>query len=434
MTPIKRRLLYIFRGTLLRLRISWDHGKTLTLSVGYHVDKTDSKGKPKWDGSRCKANTTHGEDKVPAATINKILEQLEDKIDKIFYEFERREEIPEPDELKEALSPSGKTKRGLGFLINEYLNTQSILKQWSDRTKRLVKQSLDNLIQIFGEDVHVDSLREKDMVKLMSHLTTKECFMQKHDGDAPVIQHGLNNNTINRYMALIRSFARWVVDKDYCTDTILTKELKYLKTSRLPVVYLTMDELERFMSVNMSPLEKEVADAFCFCCFTGLRYSDLVNLRWSQIKNDRIELVTKKTSDLIEIELNSHSRRILDSKQRGGDDDHVFRIICNSDFNKTVKSIAKAARIEDPVKVVCYSGGERITSTLPKWNYITSHTPRKTFVTNALSIGIPPQIVMKWTGHKTFDAMKPYMEIVSKEKQKNMDLFNNIPLKVKNKA
>lgn len=426
MTPIKRRLLYIFRGTLLRLRISWDHGKTLTLSVGYHVDKTDSKGKPKWDGSRCKANTTHGEDKVPAATINKVLEQLEDKIDKAFYVFECKEVIPETSDLKDALSPSNNAKRELGSLIKEYINEQSVLNQWSYQTKRLEKQALVNLIEVYGEKAYLESIKESDLVNLINHFTSKKCHMQKHYGDKPVIQHGLSNCTINKYMVMIHSFAVWSINKGYCSETILSNKFKRMRTAKLPVVYLTMDELRRFMSVEMTPYEKEIADAFCFCCFTGLRYSDLTNLKWGNIKESKIEIVTKKTADLIEIELNKYSRKILDSRERGGDDDRVFKKVCNENYNIVAKRIAKAAKINDPVKTVSYSGTERETKTLPKWNYITSHTPRKTFVTNALSLGISPLIVMKWTGHKTYNAMRPYIEIISTAKKDNMELFDGI--------
>ncbi len=433
MTPIKRRLLYIFRNSLLRLRISWDHGKMLTISVGYHVDKIDAKGKIKWDGSRCVRNTTHGEDKVPAAIINKVLEQLENRVDEAFLKFESIDIIPSIQQLKSVINPTQVKSNDLGSLIKEYRSEQSVLNQWSERTKRLVKQSLDNVLELYGENCKLDSIDENGLVKLINYMTTKPCFKMKHDDEDPEKKIGLSNNTINRYMSFIRSFARWTIEKGYCKESALLKKSKYLKTVNLPVIFLTMDELERFMSVELTPAKREVAEAFCFCCFTGLRYSDLSDLRWSQVKESYIEIVTKKTHDRITIELNNFSKEILSKKIRGNDEDKVFYVINNADFNKAVKEIAKKAKIEDPVKIVTYSGAERITTTLPKWHYITSHTPRKTFVTNALSLGISPTIVMKWTGHKNFKAMKPYVDIVSKAKQKNMELFNEIGYKSESK-
>ena len=46
---------------------------------------------------------------------------------------------------------------------------------------------------------------------------------------------------------------------------------------------------------------------------------------------------------------------------------------------------------------------------------------RCTFICFALASGIPPQVVMKWTGHSDYQSMKPYIEIA--EKTKAMKLF-----------
>ena len=49
---------------------------------------------------------------------------------------------------------------------------------------------------------------------------------------------------------------------------------------------------------------------------------------------------------------------------------------------------------------------------------------RCTFICNALSMGIPADIVMKWTGHSDYAAMKPYIDIAQSEKSKAMAKFN----------
>lgn len=428
MTPIKRKLLYIFRGTLLRLRISWDHGKTLTLSVGYHVDRTDAKGKPKWDGSRCVRNTTHGEDKVPAATINKVLEQLEDKIDKAFLVFENNDKIPDQKMLKNEIDPDKNSceKKSLGELIVQYREEQSVLCQWSYNTAKLVKQALANLTEVFGEKSTLNVIDDAGMVRLMNHMTSKECFDFKRGTEEVTTHKGYNNETINRYMMFIRSFVKWAEEKGHIKDCPLGSATKQLKTAKSPVIYLTLEEIEKFRAVEVTPASQEVKDCFIFCCFTGIRYSDLKTMRWGQVKSNHIEIVTQKTNDLLKIELNKFSKAILDKRQRGKDDENVFKVICNSDYNKIVKDIAKKAGLNEPVEIVSYIGKERKVTRLPKWNFITSHIPRKTFVTNALSLGVPPAIVMKWTGHKSIKAMAPYMEIVSKAKEQNMDLFNRV--------
>ncbi len=47
-------------------------------------------------------------------------------------------------------------------------------------------------------------------------------------------------------------------------------------------------------------------------------------------------------------------------------------------------------------------------------------------VVNALSLGIPPNIVMKWTGHSDYSSMKPYIDIVDDIKATSMTKFNGL--------
>ena len=59
-----------------------------------------------------------------------------------------------------------------------------------------------------------------------------------------------------------------------------------------------------------------------------------------------------------------------------------------------------------------------------KWELITTHCGRRTFIVNALFLGIPAEVVMKWTGHADYKAMKPYVAIVDQLKAKEMNKFN----------
>ena len=50
----------------------------------------------------------------------------------------------------------------------------------------------------------------------------------------------------------------------------------------------------------------------------------------------------------------------------------------------------------------------------------------RNFIVNALSLGIPPSVVMKWTGHSDYKAMKPYIDIVDSIKAESMTKFNSL--------
>lgn len=54
---------------------------------------------------------------------------------------------------------------------------------------------------------------------------------------------------------------------------------------------------------------------------------------------------------------------------------------------------------------------------------MSSHIGRRTFIVNGLYLGIPAEVIMKWTGHKDYQTMKPYIAIVDVLKTE-MNKFN----------
>ena len=170
------------------------------------------------------------------------------------------------------------------------------------------------------------------------------------------------------------------------------------------------------------PLTKQALergrDVFLFQSFTGLRYSDFFNLRRSDIKGDHIEVTTVKTSDSLIIELNDHSKAILEKyKDVEFENDKALPVITNQKMNDYLKELAELAEINEPVRQTYYKGNEPIDEVTPKYALLGTHAGRRTFICNTLALGIPPQVVMKWTGHSDYKAMKPYIDIAETSKR-----------------
>ena len=235
------------------------------------------------------------------------------------------------------------------------------------------------------------------------------------------------NETINRNMRSIKWFLRWAKLNGYEVDETCL-HYKSIYNEDKPVIFLTWEELMRVYKYDLSnrPELDKTRDMFCFCCFTSLRYSDMINLKWSNIKNDSIEVVTIKTSDTIIIDLNDYSREIIE-KYRGNNnriDGKVFKEKSSQKMNVRLKEIAKLCGIDTPIHIVEMYGSERREFTVPKYELIGTHCGRRTFICNALSMGIAPNIVMKWTGHSDYKAMKPYIDIADNIRKESMSLFN----------
>ena len=91
-----------------------------------------------------------------------------------------------------------------------------------------------------------------------------------------------------------------------------------------------------------------------------------------------------------------------------------------------LKELGELAEINDPVRETYYKGNERIDTVTPKYALLGTHAGRRTFICNALALGIPAQVVMKWTGHSDYKAMKPYIDVADDIKANAMNKFNQL--------
>lgn len=95
-------------------------------------------------------------------------------------------------------------------------------------------------------------------------------------------------------------------------------------------------------------------------------------------------------------------------------------------MNDYLKELAELAGIDEPVRQTYYRDNERIDEGTPKYALLGTNAGRRTFICNALALGIPPQIVIKWTGHSDYKAMKPYIDIAYDIKANAMSKFNQL--------
>ena len=129
----------------------------------------------------------------------------------------------------------------------------------------------------------------------------------------------------------------------------------------------------------------------------------------------------------ISIELNDITKAILDKyNDIPFKDNKALPNYTNQAMNRDLKELCKLAEINDPIRITSYKGNVRIDEIHPKWELVGTHTGRRSFVVNALSLGIPPNVVMKWTGHSDYKAMKPYIDIVDSIKASSMTKFNGL--------
>jgi site-specific recombinase XerD len=227
--------------------------------------------------------------------------------------------------------------------------------------------------------------------------------------------HGLVNNTVGRYIKTIKSFMNFAFERGY-TNNIKHKSFKVLRQDA-DIIYLTEGELLRIYRFENLPKRLDaVRDAFCLGCFTGLRFSDLSELKKANLKSDFLELKSKKTKDFLRIPLNNYAKEIL--RKHSG---NPPQMISNQKMNDYIKEIGELAGVNDPIILTKYKGAMKVEKSEPKHNFLSSHTARRTFVTLSLEKGMRPEVVMSITGHKDYATFKKYIKLTENVKQAEMN-------------
>ena len=204
-----------------------------------------------------------------------------------------------------------------------------------------------------------------------------------------LLQAGLGNATVNKLASRLKGFLKWLHKRELL-DAV--PQMKPLPTVRNRALYITEDELRRLIDLDLEeyqPGYSAARDLFVAECVTGQRISDLLEMTWPQLdmqgwwwhKGER------KTRVVRRIPLPAPIRRIIES--RTGEPTPLPRL-SNQKANRYIKEVCRLAGIDTPVTIQVLRGGVRETITRPKWEAMTTHVGRKTFVTLFLQAGHNP--------------------------------------------
>ena len=409
----------IVENVPIRMRVNFA-SKRIEFTTGYRIDAA------KWDTDKQRVrNGCTNKLKQSASEINASLLGYYTEVQEIFKKFEVEEIMPTPEQIKEAFNalhkpieeevkPRKSTPNAFYKVFDEFVRDCGRQNDWTDSTYEKFA-AVKNHLMNFRDGLTFDFFDEKGLNDYVTYLRdVKE----------------MRNSTIGKQLSFLKWFLRWAFKKGLHQNNAYDSYKPKLKSTQKKIIFLTWEELNKLREFEI-PAAKQaldrVRDVFLFQCFTGLRYSDVFNLRRSDIKGDHIEVTTVKTSDSLIIELNNHSKAILDKyKDVAFEDDKVLPVITNQKMNDYLKELAELAGIDEPVRQTYYRGNERIDEVTPKYALLGTHAGRRTFICNALALGIPPQVVMKWTGHSDYKAMKPYIDIADDIKANAMSKFNQL--------
>ena len=190
-------------------------------------------------------------------------------------------------------------------------------------------------------------------------------------------------------------------------NSLDSKERPKIRTARRE--FLTVEELKVLIK---TPCRYDIVKkAFLFSCFTGLRYSDMKSLKWSEIhttadgKARYIEHRQVKTKKTVTIPLSEEALRWMPEQMEGID--HVFHELKIS--TGTVEDVLKEWMKDCEID-----------------KHITYHAARHTAATLAISAGAELYSVSKILGHRSLVSTQVYAKVNLEKKMEAVNLTKGV--------
>ena len=397
---------------MIRMRISYG-GLRTDVATGFRLPDPAL-----WDAAaqRMKAGGPEvGNHSPDPGEVNRALDRLRQRAEGVCRCLAQRRRSFSAAEFREMLAhPPRDATEGLFPCLEKFIRQATVRKAWTEATAGKFR-NLGEDLRHFRADLGFGDLQEETLEKLVG-------FWRE--------ERGLGDRTVEGKLSCLRWFLNWATENGYNGNPAYRHFRPTFKRPRQKVIFLTEQEMSQLQALSLPRrfryLEK-VRDLFLFCCFSGLRFSDAVNLRRSDVRENCLEVTTVKTADSLCIELNAGTRAIL--RKYGRDTfpgDRALPPVLNQTMNRDLKTLCRLAGIDEPVRITRYRGSRREDTVRPKYALVGSHTGRRTFIVHALSLGIPPNVVMKWTGHSDYKAMKPYIDIVDEIKAQEMTKMDRL--------
>ena len=318
------------------------------------------------------------------SVINSYLNGKETEYERYLFQCEMLDETVDLERIREILTgksrtaPSEKTNATLDEIFDAYVDKL--------RTDNRCERTIIGILDLKKDMAKFSKRSKKRTIDQFDIL-----FIQEYKKYLRTVRRNADN-TINTKLNRLRSVVKWAGRLGYPIDDPFGKGVRFLNRSTPRTIFLTKDEYDEFLQkalADRNDLAMRVTrELFIFSCETGLRFSDVLDLKWTHLKKDSkgVTYISKlqcKTKELVEIPLMSKWPKVLLAKYRNvSTGEHVFPRLSNNCVNRKLKMLAEKAGI-----------GKRLSF----------HVARHTFASHLANAGVPLYIVAKLLGDKSLD-------------------------------
>ncbi|MGV0936176.1 phage integrase SAM-like domain-containing protein [Empedobacter falsenii] len=329
-----------------------------------------------------------------------------------FFEFENPNESPEKididpyfiDYFDHYISINkkikGQVKNGKNLVPNTIKGYTTMIKCWKQ-------------FNVYNKSVDI-KLRDIDL-----NIFDKFVYFQES-------QQKLGSGTIDTNINKLKAILRFAMQKKIeVSQDFIHGTFTYSPEDSISI-YLNENDIDKILKTNFpcGSYMDNAKDWFIIQLFSALRISDLFQLNSDHFQKEFIELTTVKTKKEIVIPIFNPIRKIL-AKNRG----KLPRKISDVKYNEYIKLICKEAGIDEIVrgsKSIIIGKGKnkkkrKIVDDYPKWELVTSHTCRRSFLTNASQhAGVTLVDLLAISGHTNTTMLERYIKTSNHTRANNV--------------
>ena len=333
-----------------------------------------------------------------ALEVNRKLDKMRVSINKHYQEILDRDNYVTAEKVKNAFLGLEHRQHTLMKVFEQYNEDYEKLykagmRSWGSlRRYRCVYRHLQEFLQ---SRYYVNDISLKELTP--AFITDFEAFLRtdKH----------LCENSLSVYMLPLRTMVFRAIDNGWLTrDPFHDYKVPKVETTR---GFLTKEEIHLLMNAELKRKTMQlIRDLYLFCCFTGLSFADLKNLKEEHIQtffddSEWIMIDRQKTGVRSTIKLLDYPKSIMEKYRGLCADGRIFPVPCYSDCRGILLRVAKRCGIT---------------------KHLTWHMSRHTMATEiCLTNGVPIETVSSILGHKDIKTTQIYAKITKEKLNKDMD-------------
>jgi len=338
---------------------------------------------------------------VDVQNVNNVLDGIKSTLTKIYRDLQEKESNVSAERIKNIFFGIEVKNQTLLELFRQHNENISKLIGISKTAVSYQKHEITrkHLASFLKDEYHVSDITMKEINH--KFITDFEIYLRS--------TCKCNANTTAKFIQRFKSIVQIARNNGWIsTDPFANYKIKFQNVDR---GYLSQNELEIIMKKDLKIKRLEhVRDIFIFSCFCGLAYTDVKNLRETNIRtsfdgNLWIMGKREKTGVNFNIPLLEVPKMILEKYKGTLPKGYLLPILSNQKMNSYLKEIADVCEID---------------------KNLTFHLARHTFATTTtLANGVPIETVSKMLGHTKITTTQIYARVINTKISNDMAILAN---------